>query len=445
MYNCAPDCDFKKNRNKEHLLHHIRSNIFTAITSDEVDMLPERDSFLDTTIQKIFQSRVESNDSLLFLPNQVVEKDEYTSGTLQTVIYIFGILPCGSKTCVILTDIPIYFEVRAMPDVSATMAKIRALMAPRSAIFDRYEIVKKYPLHGFHIDQVDYVRIYFKSLRDRKTILDAINAHNRNALPEFKMQTAEDDIARSDYYFAKIAREYRFKTADWNYVQDYTRDYKSTKCRYTFRVKLSGFKKLGKRKRAQLMKNLRNYLDRDNTLTASWDIETYRTIQNGQVPSELDTDFTIINICVAYFWQYSMESMLRVCILPTKIADSRPHPGISVAIYCDNETRLLSAYICSLEKMQPDILMAYNGSNFDWPLVRVKLEREGKMLELKNALDMIVNNRQQSEDSVRWNFSRAIMKLNAETRHTMKCVAKFPGLLDIDVMPIYMKMYPTAV
>jgi DNA polymerase elongation subunit (family B) len=455
VFHCDATCKFDSNRNSAHLQHHINHGIFTAISPEEMHLFPTREKFLPQNLNRIISETVNNGKPLIFLPNTTLEKDDYmTSKDIKFHIYMFGILPCGSKTCVILENVPIYVEIR-VPKIYESKkfaAEFNNIMRKYKCNYESHETVYRYPFHGHSVSKVPYIRYNFCTLRDRKKFIDKVNEMNsaflQNKSHEYDfgfIEIVDDDLSGSDYYYPKIAREFRFRTCDWNVITKYTIRNDLTNCKYTFVVNLSDLKRLTKAQKRGIPQELSAVLNRDNTLVGSWDIETYRTIQNGQPPEETDTDFTIINICVAFFWQHSANSLLRVCILPNTVKDAVKHDGISIMICCGNEERLLTSYVDVLGKMQPDILMAYNGGNFDWPLVRVKLRRAGKLLYLKRALSALKVYQNETEDSVfRWSFKSTEVKINAESKHKLKCIAYFPGLLDVDVMPIFMKMYPSA-
>ncbi len=455
VFHCDATCKFDSNRNSAHLQHHIDNGIFTAISPEDMHLFPTREKFLPQNLNRIIGETVNNGKPLIFLPNTTLEKDDYiTSKNIKFHIYMFGILPCGSKTCVILENVPIYVEIRVpkLYESKKFAAEFNNIMRKYRCNYESHETVYRYPFHGHSVSKVPYIRYNFCTLRDRKKFIDKVNEMNsaylQNKSHEYNfgfIEIVDDDLSGSDYYYPKIAREFRFRTCDWNVITKYTIRNDLTNCKYTLIVNLSDLKRLTKAQKRGIPQELSAVLNRDNTLVGSWDIETYRTIQNGQPPEETDTDFTIINICIAFFWQHSTNSLLRVCILPNTVKDAIKHDGISIMICCGNEDRLLTSYVDVLGKMQPDILMAYNGGNFDWPLVRVKLRRAGKLLYLKRALSALKVYQNETEDSVfKWSFKSTEVKINAESKHKLKCIAYFPGLLDVDVMPIFMKMYPSA-
>jgi DNA polymerase elongation subunit (family B) len=386
---------------------------------------------------------------LLFMPTSFAEKDVWGAHP-QYKVFNYGTLLCGSKTCVILTNIPVYFDVRYGPCADAS-EKNRALDLWRGRLlanniqYARVEDVLLYDSKGFQQKPMLWVRLHFMRLFDRKAALKYVEN-----MPG--VVTASDDLSYKNYYYPKVAREHKFATADWNRLEKYkvlTTSYESvadvTNCRYVIEVDVCNYIKLSGQKRAQLSANqaIGGILERDNTMLSSWDIETYREIQNGIVPQPTDTDYTVFMICSTHQWQHTSTPMLSVCITNNAMS---ARAGVDIAIVCDTEREVLDAHIQILGKMRPEILVAFNGSNFDWPLVREKMYREGLLVKLCRTLSCMAEPTSErykyTEESVyKYSFRNEKMKMDAETDAYLKCVAGFPGLLDIDVSPIYQKIY----
>ena len=489
----GPDCDFTKNITKEHLLHHVRAGIPTKINCNQLDLLPSRTDFLDSNLKAAFAAQIRAKKPILFMPTTVDEKNDFIrdprdprSSTLQTHIYLIGALPDGSKALVILEDVEVYVDV--MVPTSYTTRKdidsfddfLRGMMVSKKLAFAGISDVRQFRLKGFQKEKQLYKRVRFHNLGERKKLIDAIIEINKsisggtgtaaaagnNRLTE-KIETAADDVGRSDYYFPKVARDHKFSTADWNRIENYEvveapelgiidpQRRITNNCSYAFRVKLRDYQKLSKERRKDLMKQnnpLKDVIDKDPTLQMQWDIETYRTIQNGIVPEPEDKDYNIFMMNCAFFWQHSDEPLLTVCC---QDVNAMIHPGAvtagrmektSITIICGSETNVLTSYMEVVGRMSPEIIAAFNGSSFDWPLFREKLRREGLLIQLHSkfsSLPAITSGRWAiTEESVlKWNFRPERIKIDAENTHQCKCVAVFPGILDTDVLPVFLKFY----
>lgn len=448
----GPDCQFTTFRSKEHLLYHVKNGIPTRLKYGDLGIVPVRSDFIDPKLRAVFAAQVSKGAPVIFMPNDIIEKNDRVDNQLKYRIYMTGVLPCGSRAMLILDGIEVHFDIM-VPDGTTSRAFddfLRGVLINKNVTFSGIRDVQALKLKGFQKAPRAWKRLTFDTLQDRKKCIDAIGALNselaESGKPKF--ETAADDCKRgtSDYYFPKVAREMRFATADWNRIEKYktipARTY-STNCDYVFRVHINDLKKLDKTRRDELRSPghiLAPVMDRDCTMVAQWDIETWRSVQNGMVPTPKDDDYVIFMMCAAYFWHHENAPLMAVCAFHTT---SNVRNGMSISIECDNERDVLYTHMYVMGKMAPEITSAFNGQNFDWPLYREKLRRESLLVELKrNMSALIVGNNETEVNVLKWCFTSTNIKIDAETKHHAECVAKFPGVIDIDVLPIFLKMYP---
>ena len=223
--NCDESSQFTTECTKEHLLHHIRKGIKTKITNRQLDILPSRKDFLSPTLKAAFASQISTRKPVLFLPNSVVEKIDYLDGVLKLRIYLFGILPCGSKACVVLDNIDVHVDIM-VPDGMTSREYdnvLRGLLLNKNLTFNSISDVMMYRPRGFQRAKRVYKRIMFSNLQDRKKVIEFIAELNRDLKNNGKPQieTAADDQSKNNFYFPTIAREFRFATADWNRFETY--------------------------------------------------------------------------------------------------------------------------------------------------------------------------------------------------------------------------------
>lgn len=444
--NCHAKCQIDT---KEHLLYHVKNNIPSKIKFAQIDILPTRKDFTDDKLRPMFERQIAAKKPIIFLPTSIYEKNDYVNGTPQYKVYMFGVIPCGTKTCVILDRIPVHIDIMVPTGVTARGYDdiLRGQLITRDLKYTMMQDVNMFRLHGFQKAPRPYKRIFFNNLQDRKKLieyiaqLNVINKNNGVAL----LETASDDSGFADYYFPKTAREYRFATADWNRFDKYeVLTGITTNGVICMRVAINDFHRLTTAQRAEyanLAHPLNKVIAYDPTMTAMWDIETWTAVQNGVVPSP-DSDYTITTICSTYYHHHSDDELLSACVC---INETNAREGIKVVIECGTEINLLSAHMEVVGRMNPDITGAFNGGMFDWPMYRAKLKRAGLLVKLKSKFGSLPVGKNDTEDSVmRWCFKSAQIKIDAETVHKLDCVANFPGMLDTDVLPVFLKMYPRA-
>ena len=446
---CDINCTFQ-NATKEHLLHHIKNNIPTKLTFDQIYLLPKREDYLDAKLKAAINHQINNKKPIIFMPNDVLEKNDWVNGGLVYKIYITGVLPCGSKLYVRLDNVEVYFEIM-VPDnepVNKFQSYICGNLINRDISFTGVNIIKKFKLKGFQDRERNYLKITFKNLQDRKKAIELINSLNKTLISE-KMkpiETSHDDLGN---YFPVVAREKNFNTANWNRITDYIVETNiTTNCSYFISVDVNSYNKLSNKLRQSIV-NLTNnpmsqVIDRDPTMVCQYDIETYRAKENGMVPTPKDTDFTIFMMCSAFFWHYTDTPLVTVCAVEK---DCETHKNIMITIVCGTEENVLKAHMHAVSIMAPDINAAFNGANFDTPLYIEKLKRAGLLVELKDKYSThpICKNGKyiDTESSIlKWNIKTEKIKINAETNHEAKSVMIFPGMIDTDVMAVFLKLYP---
>jgi hypothetical protein len=341
---------------RNEILSNILNKVPIVISFDDIDYLPLREQFIDSKISNTICNAIINGSPVIFMPTSIKENVEYGG---DFVINVYGVLPCGSKTCVILTDIPLYIDVKIPDDISEGifMKTLTAeLTEPIKAVHTSIEYTHYYPFHEFSNELCKYCRIYSKNTFDRSAVVRILNkiSIDRKTKNLSPLQTASDDNGYNGTLFAKIAREYKINTCDWNRMTNYTMDNSMPNCRYTFRVKINDYKKITTKQRETYANNiLAGIIDKDPTMTVMWDIETYREIQNGIPPTEYDRDFTIFMICSVYCWHYSTKPLLTVCAVHAD--EIACHPNVDVTILCKNEKEVLLAHAELLSKMSPEI------------------------------------------------------------------------------------------
>lgn len=452
------------------------------ISSDEIEArLPNRNSFVNKDLRDLFENKIRKGEKVVFMPIDIFEaehKDRYC-------INIVGSMPCGTKILIVATDVPLYFDVkvpkenpqdvltqnansRELPekDPEAFLTYLRNYMVESRISYKKLEVVEGFPLKGFQINCSSYVRIHFGTLYSRLTCLkDLSNSY----------ELVNDDNGKGAYLL-KIAREFKFNTCGWNKIEGgYTFSThkesghyeKVSNCDICIYTPIESIKPGN-----EVAIATKEFLKQPKVMLMTWDIETYSTVQTGGVPKEGDSDYWIFMISATFHWYYEENSLMKVCLVdvPTQVRDGifyspeqidevknlpkeerkKMLQKISQANYlieCGSEKRLLEAFGDVIGKMQPDIISAFNGGNFDWVLVRDKMNRYKMLGDFKKKISALPYNEfnrkwSTNNDSVyKYSFSKENVKITADDYHHMLSL-KIPGILDLDVMPIFRQIHP---
>lgn len=450
-----------------HVAEHIKLKLPAKIHFDNVkNLIPQRRNYLSEAMVKKTDDDVASNRPIYFMPTAVKERPIFVAQKMVYSFGLYGILPCGQRASIIITGVKVYFDVE-IPGTEEEQVKIinNIKMCIRvkfgeEACDIKYENHFLYPVREFSEHPNKHLRIICSTLQLRK----AIYAHLKESeltlgLPHEKvnggftagtLRTSSDEMGGSNYYLLKCAREYKISMGGWSKIDNYTltdSHLETARNVYNFEVHIDDFLPLPEEDRLIISRANNEFsrvMENDNTMVCSWDIETYRLIQNGQVPTPEDKDFTIFMINSSYFWHYTDKELVHIVCVDVDLT-----PKAGIAIVCDTKENVLIAHAQVLKAMLPNMFVAFNGANFDWPLCISQYQRYGILHHLFDALigtykcskrDSIDK---QLENFVKFDITKNVnIKINADSSHTAAMIMNVTGYLDIDIMPIFLKMYP---
>ncbi len=426
----------------EHVWEHIRDHKELNLTYDQLDLLPARTRYLDEDARDQVADTIDCRQPLLFMPTAFQEHLWAKAG--QPLITFTGIAPCGSKVIVGITDIPVYVDVL---DASLPAALKEADL---QGVKCRKGPMPQFLIHGFQTERTAFTRLHIDSIWNRKKLIYAINKHNEGVVPPAaKIVTASDDIGGDGHFLRLVARNYKFMTCGWNRLTGYTAlTTKGCNAEYRLTVSLKGFKKLKKVERAAIVRQepaMAATLDKDPTMSASWDIETNTKSPHKAIPRRGDPHYTVFMINSTYSWFHSDSPLVAIsCVdVPCQAIN-----GV-VVIECPTEKEVLLAHFAVAKKMHHELQIAFNGSLFDWPLVIDKATRWGILVTIRDAMFPMEStaydkSHNTGQGMLKYHMGNEKMKIDAENNHNMDLVVRFPNMVDVDVRPIFMKLYPKA-
>lgn len=437
-----------------------------------------------SVIKSVKALKPKGDSKVLFLPNDIRAMDYKSGGTSDYRIFMFGITMDGSKSLVVLKNIPVYFDIRYPNDVvnadnfdiasSRFISRVRENYLMNTKYERAYPLQSKietvwgYPLKGFHKKPVPYLRVWFNTLYRRKEALDKLQPYdvehaNVCAQP---YELASNDT--SNEYHNKISRDFKYYTCGWNYFTSgrvVNSSIYSNNCKYVFEVDVADFhaydltpmdlltpregdseEEIARRKHKNVeiaainkdreeRKNKFGFvLEKDRTMTCAWDIETHNELISDKFKSA--NQFEIFMICLTFHWHHSQDALVKVCLVnkPTN-----PDDGW-LTIVCDNERALLNAFIEILARMAPDVMCAFNGGNFDWNCTNIKLRH----YKMENVFKTRVSCLKFTDDYERkkYRIDRPVkIKISADQPTYEMTICDLPGMIDTDVMPVFKQLY----
>jgi len=433
--------------------------------SDTVPGLPTRADLVrqaDTAgLSDILAAHVRGGKPIFFMPNDVNETNEYVGGVPVYKLHLFGVLPNGAKTHVVLDGIDVYFDVRVPPLPAPGQrgakpqdfgAYLRQLFCERNLELGRVEDLEAFLIRGFQEAKVAWKRLYFSNVQARKKAIDTVRSLGH--------ETASDD--RSGY-FRMAARVYGLVLTDWGLLKGY-RYYRggahpeggsddrsapdSPLCEHVFRLDVRQFAPLvdpmaSKELQEQRLAAKRGNpgLSRDKTLVMAWDIETYDSARTGDLPRATNPKTCVFMICAAFHWKDDPVALHRVCLV-----DVAAEPdGRWTTVVCGSEEGVLRGFAAVYRHFAPDIVAGFNDGDYDWPYVIEKARQYrilGLMVETITALPR--RRTTEEEDALRWNVSREKrIKISAEETAFVTFL-KVPGSIPVDVRVMFRQLFPKA-
>jgi len=341
------------------------------------DEFPTRDEFLDGKQMNVQYNLIKQNKPLLFMPTDVVEKNEKQCYKL----YMFGILPDGSKTTIIIDDIQLDFAVRIPRRFEvATFKKYIADLCKNihtnqgDNINIQYDIKEYYK--GIRYSQIHkWIILRFRNLQERKLAFDLLSSAG---MPEDKTKSLKLANNDTSSYYKKACRENDFTFGYWNLIKKYqvVENYIDTK--YTFRVNRANIVSLRSKKIENLKDVINGFetlIEKDKSIVMTWDIETYSP-DFGEVPNgELDNT-RVFSICCTFHFVHLDIPFLQVAI-SSKECKTDPN---WLTIQCSKQYEVIQSFLKIIYSIKPEFITGFNDGNYDWPFIIAKVRKGNDLI-----------------------------------------------------------------
>lgn len=317
------------------------------INYSQFEDLPTRSHFLNSALTAKISADIAASADIYFMPNDVYEDSKHMGqGHYRT--YIFGNLPDGSKAAVVVEKIPVYFDIRVIPNDSTSyhndnmMAQAEELKRTLYQYFNTKglrvgtsEFVTGFRMNEFREEPDVWIRLNFTNLKDRADAIKYISGITTNnpftgeQIPKYSTSADDTGSYNNNYYYHKVAREYGFNTCYWNVLRGglYKHAFKhnvneaSQKFRvdHWFYVTVDNYRPISPQEQDKL--KTQQWFSRDSAMIMTWDIETYTKFnQNGTPPTPEETNWDIFMICATFHWYHTPNALLKVCLVDVDTA-----------------------------------------------------------------------------------------------------------------------------
>lgn len=410
------------------------------------ETIKNREDYLNPDNIKHISNKVKRSHDLLFLSNDMSESLSFNDYKL----FIHGILPCGSKTTIIVNSI--YPSVDIEYDMNLTEnqnleelktiftnTKLKKTLKGKQLDIKSVKIVNGKKLIGFSDIEGKFIRISFKKLFHRTSFI--------KLLKELGITSYNNDLSS---YYRTVSRLYKIQLTGWNKITDYilmsNSDYKS---KYTFSVDIKNIFPYNDKMYEKEFNDIDlNLIRKDKMISMSFDIEQFSSDfdpkhpnKNTRIPSGKIPEDVIFNIGMTYQFINEKDSFLNIGLV-TKEADSHED---YLTIICKSEKVLLQAFGFINSLIQPDFIYEFNGSGFDWPNIYNKclhyhiLDEVCQDLSLKklNSYELKL------ENIDKYLYKCEFIKISADRLQQKMLNLKLPGYIAFDLRVILMQLNPT--
>lgn len=451
-------------------------------------LIPTRKQLSNQKMTDIVMDNINNGNPFVFCAT-TYEEIEWNNSNYHVILY--GNIPGGASCAVVIRDIPINFDVLDQYDEGVVFKNKLLAFIQTNNIKAIITEDKAYNYNEFRPNMSIVYRLSFQSGKDHDAALTAFYAHNDSLglnNDSLGLTNKKDDYYLAfddkvyDYarcggsYFRKYAREFKIQIAGWNRVskaacnnaigthggevKPYTVGHSGIRCDVVVCTYAVCVEQLTE-ERINIIKNnlpdIAKGINSSGCLTCYYDIETYSEEDTGELPP-IEGDWCVFSIGITIAWdtvpiarfiiqEYPFDHppiALETDIKDEAIEQIKQIGVHDYSIVCDNELQVVKAFIAVLHKMQPDVISAFNGAAFDMPYMFAKMSKLNLLVDFKNALAKRTSQNEKQEAIEKYGKKSEDIKITADLKDKADCVIQFPGVLDIDMRIIFMKMNEKA-
>ena len=413
------------------------------------EIIQSRDHYLNKEELNKVHNRVLKKYDLLFLPNDIKESLIFENYKL----IMHGILQCGSKTTVIINNIFPYVDIKYNETKSdkeniTTLKglfkheRLVKMLKGRSIDFKSISIIEGKEFMYFKENNSKFIRIYFNKLYHRTCFI--------RVLDKLDILSFNNDL---NNYHRVVSRTHEINLCNWNLLKDYTINRNSAyKSKYVLNIDIENVSAFNEiqyndyNNIEELNINIDSFR-KDRMISMSYDIEQYSSKFNPErpdlviLPSGKVKEDEIFNIGITYQFINNPDSFLNIGLV-TKEADAHED---YITIICDNEKTILRAFGYLNTLLQPDYIMEFNGSEFDWINIYDKccyyniIQNVCEDLSIKK----LSNYDLKPENIFKYLYQQDHVKISADVPQKNVRNLNLEGYIPFDLRVILMQLNPT--
>ena len=429
------------------MLHNTKISINSSNYKEVLyNSIRNRDTYLDEFNLKKTENSVKRVQNVLFLSNDLSESLSFNDYKL----YIHGILPCGSKTTLIVNSIFPSVDIEYNDNLSnddnlnnlKTLFKddmLKKSLKGKQLDIKDIKIISGKKFMIYNENEIKFIRIRFKKLFHRNSFIKLLNKNN--------IQSFNNDLSS---YYRTVSRTYKINLTGWNKLVNYKNvsnsDYKS---KYVFEIDIRNIIPYTDEMYESEFKDIDiDLIRRDKMISMSFDIEQYssdfdpkKPNKDTRLPSGKIAEDVIFNIGLTYQFINEENSFLNIGLV-TKEVDIHPD---YFSIVCKSEKVLLQAFGFINSLLQPDFIYEFNGSGFDWPNLYDKYLHHHILDDFCQdmSLKKLSSYELKLENIEKYFYIVEFIKISADRLQQKMCNIKLPGYIAFDLRVILMQLNPT--
>lgn len=427
-----------------HTLHNQKIYINESNYESKLfNTINTRNNYLNKLDINIIKNKIKQKNDLLFLGNDLSESLIFENYKL----IIHGILPCGSKTTLIVDKIYPYVDIEYNTSISEEEnlnelksllknEKLINMLKGKSVDFKSIKIIYGKKFMYFNENKSKFIRIYFNKLYHRICFIRILN--------KLKINSYNNDL---NNYYRVISRTYKINLSSWNIIKNYRIERNSKyKSEYIISIDINDISQYNEND--YLLDDIDiDLIRKDKCISMAFDIEQYSSNFIPEkpdiviLPSGKIKEDEIFNIGLTYQFIHEKESFLNIALLTREANNHEDY----LTIICSNEKVILKAFGYLNNLLQPDYIMEFNGSEFDWINIYDKclyykiIENVCSDLSIKK----LSNYDLKIENISKYIYSIDSIKISADVPQKTTRNLKLEGYIPFDVRVIFMQLNPT--
>jgi DNA polymerase delta subunit 1 len=365
------------------------------------------------------------------IENETSDQEEYEPAPdLRYHIYAFGVNDSGESVCIRFENYKPYFFA-LIPDKyqerfgnyekNEVERFIRNKLFKSKEDLESVSIVVRKKYKGFTNGKTyKFLRFVCKNLNTFNRIRYILNPRDKTRLPKISAINVNEKL-KFDLYESNIEPYLRFthkmeiQMAGWVRVKNITQDLEMSRCQHSYICHYNCVQKLDRQEVC-------------NLTIGSWDIEafSYTSRYEGinEFPDPTKEKDIVTQIGTSLYKFNSKEKVKHVVTIKSPVDnDCDPVDGVIIEQF-DSEKELIIGWVKFIMKTDPDILVQYNGYDFDWKYVCARAKVLGIEYILENLSRIESKPSQLYEDQ---------LNTSAYGDNTMKYL-KMYGVTQFDLM-----------